>query len=257
MTADAVGARFRDPERARFIRALVVSVLLHAVVFAIKLGPAPGVRIQSLPGGGTIQAVLRRAPEAISPPLQTAEAGVQTALSIASVAASDIAKIGETATRNAEIATPPPKTAAAPGAREEGRDATPGVAAGDGESSAIPLLPPFISGVQNIPRPAALMAPLNFSYPANLRLQGGRVRVRILLDEKGRIEEMQIAASAPPGIFDHAALQTLRAGRFAPGFIGPMAVRSYLFMEVIFGPGPQGQQIWTAGSALAPPAYRR
>jgi hypothetical protein len=42
---------------------------------------------------------------------------------------------------------------------------------------------------------------LNFSFPPDTRLQSGRVRVRILLDDKGEIEEVRVVAAAPPGSF--------------------------------------------------------
>jgi protein TonB len=151
----------------------------------------------------------------------------------------------------------PPTANEAPGLREEGRDAQPGAPAGEAEALAIPLLPPLPPSVRAVPRPPSLLAPLSFSYPPNVRVQGGRVRVRILLDEKGQVEDMRAVAAVPPGFFDFAALQVLRNARFAPGFAGPLAVRSYLFLEVSFGPGPQGQQVWSAGSAFAPPAYER
>ena len=102
-----------------------------------------------------------------------------------------------------------------------------------------------------------LLAPLNFSFPPDTRMQRGRVRVRILLDNKGEIEEVRVVAAAPPGVFDHAATQVLRKGRYAPGYAGPVAVRSYLYMELTFGPGALGQQLWYAGSAFAPPDYNR
>jgi periplasmic protein TonB len=258
MTAFAVGARSGDPERARFIRALIASLLLHALFLALKSGPAPGVLATSQPGGGTIEAVLRRAPAAATPEQPTFEAGVEAAMAAATAEAFRIREAAEAPSRPTSIPPPAPAVAtpAAPGAREEGRDAAPGAATSGGDSQAIPLLPPLAGGMQHLPRPASLMAPLNFSYPPNVRVQEGRVRVRILLDDKGRIEEMRAVAASPPGFFDHAAVQVLRSGRFAPGFIGAIPVRSYLFMEVSFGPGSQGQQVWYVGSSLAPPSYR-
>ena len=76
--------------------------------------------------------------------------------------------------------------------------------------------------------------------------------MRILVDEKGQVEEMRVIGAAPPGVFDEAALKVLRSGRFSPGYVGLMALRSYLFMDVSFGPGPMGQQLWYAGNTIAP-----
>jgi TonB family protein len=124
-------------------------------------------------------------------------------------------------------------------------------AAGDNNPFMIPSLPP-LPPQRGVPRRPSLLAPVRFPYPPNTRVQGGRVRVRILLDDKGNVEEMRVMQAAPPGVFDSAALAVLRSARYAPGFVGPNALRSYLFMEVTFGPGPQGQQLWYAGDARAP-----
>jgi TonB family protein len=253
MTAFVVGARSGDPERARFIRALLASLLLHGVLFVLKVGPVSGVHAPSLPGGGTIEAVLRRAPAPAAVPEQPVEAMLQPAFATAMADAQIQPKPVEAVARPA--AATAATTTETPGHREEGRDVTAGATVSGSESQGIPMLPPLPVTAREIPRRPSLLAPMYFSYPANTRVQNGRVRVRILLDDKGRIEEMRAIAAIPAGVFEHAAVEVLRKGRFAPGFVGPMAVRSYLFMEVTFGPGPQGQQVWYAGSAFAPPAY--
>jgi protein TonB len=263
MTAFGVGARSGSPERARFIRALLASLLLHGLVLAPKAGPASGVRANSLSDGGVIHAVLRRAPAATvpeSPP----NASFQPALLAATPETYKPPIATEPVTRSTVASTEPPvtiahptKTAEVPGLRDDGRDAAPGAASSGGESLAIPLLPPMTVAAPEVQGRPALKHPLNFSYPSNLRIQGGRVRVRILLDEKGEVEEMRTLAAVPPGVFEQAAIEVLRAGRFAPGYAGPISVRSYLFMEVTFGPGPEGQKAWYAGSAFAPPSSNR
>jgi protein TonB len=255
MTAFVVGARSGDPERARFIRALLASLLLHGVLFALKLGPASGVPGPSLPGGGTIEAVLRRAPAAPAVPEQPVEATLQPPQATATMDVQTLSRPAEATIRPATPVAAAATVTEAPGHREEGRDASAGTTVSGAESQAIPMLPPLPPTAREIPRRPSLLAPLNFSYPPNVRVIGGRVRVRIHLDDKGRVEEMRVVAAVPPGFFDHAALEVLRKGRFAPGFVGQMAVRSHLFMEVTFGPGGQGQQVWYAGSTFAPPAY--
>ncbi len=255
MTAFVVGARSGDPERARFIGALIASLLLHGVLFVLKVGPASGVHAPSLPGGGTIKAVLRRAPASAAMPEQPVEAALRPAQAAVPPAAPSLPRPVEAAPRPEAASSTPARKNEAAGHREEGSDATPGANVSGAESQVIPLLPPLQATDAEIPRRPSLMVPLNFSYPPNIRVHGGRVRVRIQLDEKGQVEGMRVIASAPQGVFDLAALQVLRKGRFAPGFVGKIAVRSYLFMEVTFGPGPQGQQVWYAGSAQAPPAY--
>ncbi|MCE9641427.1 MAG: TonB family protein, partial [Betaproteobacteria bacterium] len=219
MTAFVVGARSGDPERARFIRALLASLLLHGVLFVLKVGPVSGVHAPSLPGGGTIEAVLRRAPAPAAVPEQPVDATLQPALATMTADAHtqpDQPKPVEMVARPA--AAPPTTTTEAPGHREEGRDVNAGATVSGSESQAIPLLPPLPVTAREIPRRPSLLAPMNFSYPPNVRVLGGRVRVRIHLDEKGRVEEMRVVAAVPQGFFDHAAVEVLRKGRFAPGF---------------------------------------
>lgn len=260
MTATAVGACSAKAEQARFIRALLISLLLHACLLPLKFGPAVGRSAATVPGGGVIEAVLRRAPAA--PPQAEAAAAAESVLqSPAVVAISDKRNTPDTSSQPTSVeasASPQPaQTRDAPATRSEGRDAVPGAAASGGTSDAIPLLPPIAPGGREPPRRPMLLAPLNFSFPPDTRMQSGRVRVRILLDNKGEIEEVRVVAAAPPGVFDHAATQVLRKGRYAPGYAGPVAVRSYLYMELTFGPGALGQQLWYAGSAFAPPDYNR
>lgn len=249
MTVATVCARSGDPERARFIRALLVSVLLHGTFFALKAGPPSGVRAPSLPGGGVIEAVLRPAPASTLSPEPPAEQKMEPALAVPAD--------GLPLTRP-EATAPSAAAPSEPAAASQGRDTQAGEqATGEQFSASIPVLPALPTAARPVPRPASLQAPLNFSYPPNIRVLGGRVRVRLLIENTGRVEEMRIVAAVPPGFFDQAALQVLRAGRFAPGYVGAMPVPSYLFMEVSFGPGPQGQQVWYAGSAMAPPAHLR
>lgn len=261
MTALAVDARSELPERARFIRALLLSVLVHGLVLAVKMGPGQGSASSSAPAGGRIEAVLRRAPPAETSSEKAADARIQAA-QVAAVAEAAIRKMqsespSPPATPNpATVQTPPRASTPASGLREEGRDTAPGVPSG-ADSQAMPVLPPLPATLREVPGRPSLASPLSFSYPAGVRLQSGKVRVRILLDERGQIEEMQVVAAAPPGFFDFAAMQVLRSGRYTAGYVGPIAVRTYLFMEVSFGAGPQGQIIRYAASSMAPRAAPR
>ena len=261
MTAAAVGACSANAEQARFIRALVISLLLHATLLPLKFGPAAGRSAATVPGGGVIEAVLRRAPVVEPAPEAVASSGESVVQSPAVVAVSDTRKSPDTSRTatpaGAESSPQPAPSLDAPATRNEGSSTMPGGAASGSNPEAMPLLPPIAPGGREPPRRPMLLAPLNFSFPPNTRLQSGRIRVRILLDDKGEIEEMRVVAAAPQGVFDHAAMQILRKGRYAPGYAGPVAVRSYLYMELTFGPGVLGQQLWYAGSAFAPPDYNR
>jgi len=261
MTAAAVGACSAKAEQARFFRALAVSLLLHAVLLPLKFGPAAGRSAATVPGGGVIEAVLRRAP-VVQPQSELASSTRESAVETPAVVALDDTRKAPDTTSTPPQAEPPSiaqpaQTQDAPGTRSEGKSAVPGAAASGGTSDAIPLLPPIAPGGREPPRRPTLLAPLNFSYPPNTRMQNGRIRVRILLDDKGEVEEMRVVAAVPPGVFDHAAMQILRKGRYGPGYAGPVPVRTFLYMELTFGPGALGQQLWYAGSAFAPPDYNK
>ncbi len=259
MTARADGARSTDVERARFLRALAASLALHAALFPLKFGPISGLHGATSPGG-VIQAVLRRAP--VMEQLSEAGAAAENAFRPASVI---VAPGSSTAPHAAPqpagsespsvAVTARPQTA--PAMRSEGNDAVAGIAPGAEAVDAIPLLPPISMVGREPPRRPMLLAPLNFSYPPNTRMQSGRVRVRLLLDERGAIEEVRAVAAIPPGLFEQAAVEVVRKGRYAPAAAGSVPVRSYLFLEVSYGPGPLGQQVWYGGSTIAPPDYKR
>ena len=57
-----------------------------------------------------------------------------------------------------------------------------------------------------------------FKYPASAKKKGikGYVVLSILIDENGRVDEVQVLESSPAGVFDEAALQGINAWRFEP-----------------------------------------
>lgn len=57
-----------------------------------------------------------------------------------------------------------------------------------------------------------------FKYPASAKKKGikGYVVLSILIDENGRVDQVQVLESNPSGVFDEAALQGINAWRFEP-----------------------------------------
>lgn len=57
-----------------------------------------------------------------------------------------------------------------------------------------------------------------FKYPASAKKKGikGYVVLSLLIDERGRVDQVQVLESSPPGVFDDAALQGINAWRFEP-----------------------------------------
>ncbi|NOQ16990.1 MAG: TonB family protein [Methyloprofundus sp.] len=57
-----------------------------------------------------------------------------------------------------------------------------------------------------------------FKYPASAKKKGikGYVVLSILIDEYGRVDEVQVLESSPAGVFDDAAIQGINSWRFEP-----------------------------------------
>ena len=58
----------------------------------------------------------------------------------------------------------------------------------------------------------------SFKYPASAKKKGvkGYVVLSLLIDEYGRVDQVQILESSPAGVFDDAALQGINSWRFEP-----------------------------------------
>jgi len=78
-------------------------------------------------------------------------------------------------------------------------------------------------------KPPQVLTRLDPYYPVEARQSGteGRVLIRVLIDEDGRVEEAEVVESQPAGVFDAAALKAIRGWRFSPAQrLGqPVAVR--------------------------------
>lgn len=64
-------------------------------------------------------------------------------------------------------------------------------------------------------------------YPVAARRQGleGWVRLRLKIDEQGRVSDAEVAESQPEGVFDEAAVEAFRQARFEPARRQGMPVR--------------------------------
>lgn len=68
------------------------------------------------------------------------------------------------------------------------------------------------------PRPLVLLAGQDLAYPAAARAAGieGQVTVRYDVTAAGRVARAVVLAAEPPGVFEAAALATVRSWRFRP-----------------------------------------
>ena len=65
---------------------------------------------------------------------------------------------------------------------------------------------------------------------------GGLVRLRVYLNESGKIDRVNVVAANPPGVFEEAALRALLATSFAPAQKNGHAVKSQKLIEINFDP---------------------
>lgn len=86
------------------------------------------------------------------------------------------------------------------------------------------------------------LAEIRFSYPssADADRASGLVRMQLLIDEAGLIDELTVVDAAPPGYFEEAAREGLRRVRFSPGMREGRAVKSRVVIQVRFEYGVDG-----------------
>lgn len=73
-------------------------------------------------------------------------------------------------------------------------------------------------------------------YPDDARRQGleGWVKLRLKLDERGRVLETEVVEAQPPGVFDAAAVEAFSRARFEPARKQGVPVRYEGFFRVMF-----------------------
>lgn len=77
--------------------------------------------------------------------------------------------------------------------------------------------------VDSLPQPTQTSAA---NYPSSARQRGieGYVTLRLDFDARGGLTNSAVASSDPPGVFDQAAMQTIRMWRFSPATFQGSAV---------------------------------
>lgn len=73
-------------------------------------------------------------------------------------------------------------------------------------------------------------------YPPGARERGveGWVRVRVLVDRSGAVEQVAVDAAQPPGEFDRAAQDAARRWRFRPATYEGAPVRAWVRQKLVF-----------------------
>jgi protein TonB len=83
------------------------------------------------------------------------------------------------------------------------------------------------------PQPIVRVQP---EYPFKAREQGtqGAVQVKMLVSERGAVQQVQIVAARPEGIFEDAVLKAVRQWKFNPGKIEGEAVTAWVVTTIRF-----------------------
>lgn len=97
--------------------------------------------------------------------------------------------------------------------------------------------------------PRALRA-IEPDYPAEADRNklSGMVRLQLKVEADGRVSDVEVMNSTPPGAFDESALQAFRAARFEPAQKAGRPVRALVMIEVQYDwAGRSPQSVGTGG----------
>ncbi len=97
--------------------------------------------------------------------------------------------------------------------------------------------------------PRALRA-IEPDYPAEAdrRKLSGTVRLQLKVEADGRVSDVEVMNSTPPGAFDESAIQAFRAARFEPAQKSGRPVRALVMIEVGYDwDGRLPQSVGTGG----------
>jgi protein TonB len=241
----AVNASFDEPtiplRLQRPLAATWISLGLHVALIALVQVAPPAA---TNPGGTVIEARLvpphARAPEVDAPePLP-----------------GDMPLLASTETAEAvpvvrPVAPPPARTLPGPAATQSVPSATV-------EAPAAPASPVTITSLVDLTyysarevdvHPRALRA-IEPDYPAEAdrRKLSGMVRLQLKVEADGRVSDVEVVSSTPPGAFDESAIQAFRAARFEPAQKAGRPVRALVMIEVQYDwAGRPPQPLGTGG----------
>jgi protein TonB len=112
----------------------------------------------------------------------------------------------------------------------------------DANAQVLPPAPAYLpSGkLDPGPRPLQDIEPV---YPDEGNLRQGSVVLRLLISERGEVDNVAVVRAYPKGAFENSAIAAFAAARFAPGMMFGVAVKSQLTIEVEFMPINRGARV--------------
>lgn len=91
--------------------------------------------------------------------------------------------------------------------------------------------------------PPRLLSEIDLVYPESAGLREGRVVLRILINERGIVDNVMVTQAFPKEFFDEAAMAAFRTALFSPGKFLGVPVKSQLLIEVEFLPTNRGANV--------------
>jgi len=74
----------------------------------------------------------------------------------------------------------------------------------------------------------------NYPDQARRRNQEGSLKLRVKIDDLGRVRDVEVVEADLPGVFDEAALDAFRNARFHPAMKDGRPVRYQAYIRVVF-----------------------
>jgi len=246
--------RLSSPAVSRIWLAVAAALLMHAALIsntrpsarASAVNAAVAVRVM------TVRAIPSAAPAkvALQVPAQESGATVTPALEAASQGEPivSLAKAAEARPSAASAATMAAPASSAPARTlATAPTPTPTALASNAEATAervvaLPAAPDYLLGATLDPGPQPI-GDIEPEYPSSANLQEGKVVIRVLISDTGRVDNVAVVRSAPPGLFEAATLEAFGKARFTPARAAGIPVKSQITVEVHFLPINRGSRI--------------
>lgn len=109
----------------------------------------------------------------------------------------------------------------------------------DGGQNAVipaPLIKYYKSSEVDVRAEPIHLAPLNYPQGASSSRISGVVKLRVYINETGKIDDIQVDESSLGKPFEEAARQTILNSSFAPAMKGGINVKSQKLLEITFEP---------------------
>ena len=222
--------------------AVGVAVAMHAALLALRPSGASGRHVAPAVRAMAVRMVEPVA-DPIAPTAARAPVAEPTPVAVASPAAAADASALPTPARSAKAArgraTGPDGVATA---RPEPAPRAPAPAAMPSDTqAALPAAPDYALGIRLDPGPRPLDE-IDPDYP-DPNMREGTVVLRLLISEKGQVDNVAVVRSEPRGVFDQAALDAFGKARFSPGLAAGTPVKSQIMVEVHFAPINRGSRV--------------